>query len=63
MVKVGSVGHAYAVLRGRLTGDQEGASKFLEDMSSGERTIRNRKESIVRNKLRKTRRSLGSRGK
>ena len=58
-----SVGRAYAVLRGRLTGDQEEASKFLEGLSDNERIIRNRKESRVRNKLRKTGYQLGSRGR
>jgi hypothetical protein len=58
---VASVGHAYAVLRGRLTGDQEKASKFLEGLSPGELAVRNRKESRVRNKLKKTGYKLGSR--
>jgi hypothetical protein len=58
---VGSVGHAYAVLRGRLTGDQDEASNFLDSLSDSERTLRNRKEGRVRKKLRKTGYKLGSR--
>ena len=61
--QVGSVGHSYAILRGRLSGDQEAASSFLEGMSNSERTIRNRKESRTRNKIRKTGYRLGSRGR
>jgi len=58
-----SVGQAYAILRGRLTGDQEEASKFLEGMPDSERRIRNNKESRVRGKIRKTGYQLGSRGR
>ena len=40
-----SVGKAYAVLRGRMTGDQEEAQKFLDNLSPFQRAMRNRIES------------------
>jgi hypothetical protein len=50
---VGSVKQAYAILRGRLTGDQQGASDFLDSLSDNERKIRNNKETRVQTKMRK----------
>jgi hypothetical protein len=50
---VGSVGHAYAILRGRLTGDPQEASDFLSGLSDNERKIRNNKENRVRTRIRK----------
>ena len=52
-----SVGQAYAVLRGRLSGDQGEATKLLESLSPAERSTRNRLESRMRG------RRLGSRYK
>ena len=48
-----SIGYAYAVLKGKATGDKEKAKKFIEGLSLGEKTARNRSESRVRGKLRK----------
>lgn len=39
------VGHAYAVLKGRRTGNPEAAKRFLSSLSDGERTQRNRNDS------------------
>jgi len=48
-----SVGQAYAVLTGRMTGDGEEAKKFLEGLSPQELTLRNRNESRKRSYKRK----------
>jgi hypothetical protein len=50
---VPSVGHAYAILRGRITGDAGKAKSFLESMTPEERTLRNRNESRLRRKAKK----------
>jgi len=52
-----SVGQAYAVLRGRLTGDPGDAKKLLDGLPPAERAVRNRLESRMRG------RRLGSRYK
>lgn len=54
-----SVGKAFAVLRGRLTGDKREAKQFLESMSLGEQIERNRTESRVRKKIRSRPYKLG----
>lgn len=54
-----SVGKAYAVLTGRLTGDEKKAKEFLESMSPEERTIRNRTESRRRSRKKKFRMGYG----
>jgi len=54
-----SVGHAWAVIKGHITGDPEQAKKYLMGMTASERILKNRHESRTRVRLRKRRRSLG----
>lgn len=43
-----SVGHAYAVLLGRRTGNKEEANRYLSSMSDLKRRLKNRQESRTR---------------
>lgn len=54
-----SVGQAWAVLRGRLSGDKKEAKKFLEGLSPNEFKMRNRTETRGRSFRRKFK--MGSR--
>ena len=56
-----SVGGAYAILKGRRMGNPDEAAGFLESMSPGERTTRNRGEQRERTTRRKKARLMGSR--
>ncbi len=47
---MGSVGQAYAVLRGRRSGNAEEASGLLNSMSPAKRKERNKQESQARGK-------------
>ena len=53
-----SVGRAYGILRGRLTGDREEAKKFLEGLSPQQRRARNRSET--RNRSYRKKYKMGS---
>ena len=55
-----SVGHSYAVLRGRRTGDPEQAQQFLMSMPPEEQRARNRSESRLRS-VRKRKYKMGRR--
>ena len=45
---IASVGQAFGVLRGSMTGDPEEAKEFLESKSPFEIAMRNRQESRMR---------------
>lgn len=48
-----SVGESYAILKGHLSGDPEKAKRFLDSLSEGERTMRNRSESRAKKRVKK----------
>lgn len=48
-----SVGHAFAILKGRATGDREDASRYLNEMSPTQLIMRNRSESRIRARIKK----------
>jgi len=50
---VKSVGHSYAILRNRATGNKNKARRFLSSLSPAEKTMRNRNESRSRSKSKK----------
>jgi hypothetical protein len=54
-----SVGRAWAILKGRLSGNKEEAHAFLNQMPKQEYLERNRTESRTRGKIRKRRRQMG----
>ncbi len=47
-----SVGQAYAIIKGRRTGDAEKAKGFLSSLSPGRRKEQNRQESQARGSAR-----------
>jgi hypothetical protein len=56
-----SVGHAWAILKGHMTGDIDQAKQYLMSMPESERILRNRHESRARARLHKRKRPLGQR--
>ncbi|MHA2063813.1 MAG: hypothetical protein ACXABY_05440 [Candidatus Thorarchaeota archaeon] len=53
-----SVGHAWAILKGRRSGDAKKAEGFLNSLPRGEYIMRNRNESRLRVRVKK-RKKLG----
>ena len=50
---MGSVGRAYAILRGRMTGDEEGAEGYLKSMSPEKRREANKASSRLQGAAKK----------
>ena len=56
-----NIGRAYAIVRGRMNGDAEGAQGFLDSIPAGKRKEMNRQNSRARGSRRKKPYKLGER--
>jgi len=56
---MGSIGKAYAILSGRLSGDREEASGLLESVPTQEKAARNRSETRMRGRRKMKKYKMG----
>ena len=56
-----SVGRAYAILKGKMTGNKEEAYNFLQEISPGRKIVQNRMESKLRAKAKRKPLRVGQR--